>query len=458
MSSDHDAWRQRVLGFDSLRSSELEPVLAHLALCPECRAMREEQLAARREGRPYPPPADAPKAPEPTAEAPAPAEREVAAVPAPAPLANATEPTEPAKASLPSRRERSRNSDREAPAAAKESALELTKPFEPPVADAPVAARVAPPPAATSTASAPPSAAPEAPRPAETFAAPSTSGAFARVPHVDDTAAARAAAAAPAPVPRAADTPHRRRVDAPPASPAPASAAPIPRMKTRPAPPRPHRSRSGDAGEWDPLRRLVFFVAVPVAAVIALIAWVRHAAGPPPPPPETATTSGFAPAAAGTASRPVAPTPAFGALDLQLERYSGASASDGGWHSGDAFELRFSLPSSAHVVVWRVRPSGDVMRVHPPLGAAAATRHGTGEIVLPPLTSRETWSFDDVTGPETFLVAVSEATPPSLESLDQAVTTSLAGVTDRVARLELLDTVLRERFGPASRLDVEHLP
>ena len=200
------------------------------------------------------------------------------------------------------------------------------------------------------------------------------------------------------------------------------------------------------------------FVVVPVAAVLALIAWVRFAAGPPPPPPETATPTGFAPASAGGSSRPVTPTPAFGALDLQLERYSGATASDGGWHSGDAFELRFTLPTSAHVVVWRVRPSGDVMRVHPPLGAVAATRHGTGEIVLPPLASRDTWSFDDVTGPETFLVAVSETTPPPLKLLDESVEKSLVGVTDRVARLELLDTVLREHFGPASRLDVEHLP
>ncbi len=443
MSPDHDAWRQRVLSFDSLPSSELEPVLAHLALCPECRAMREEQLAARREGRPYPPPSEAPHAPAPAAEAPASVEREAVVEPAPAP-----KPAAPSAEPRASRRERSRKPDRAAPSAEKEPALELTKPFEPPVAGASPTASIPPaPPAATKPA--PPV---ETPKPAE-LATPPASGAFARVPHVDDTAAARSAAAAPAP--RAPDTPQRRRVDAPPA---PVSKAPIPRMQTRPAPPRPQRSRSAEVGEWEPLRRLVFFVAVPVAAVLALIAWVRHAAGPPPPPPETATTSGFVPASAGSAARPVAPTPAFGALDLQLERYSGATASDGGWHSGDAFELRFSLPSSAHVVVWRVRPSGDVMRVHPPLGAAAATRHGTGEIVLPPLASRETWTFDDVTGPETFLVAVSETTPPSLESLDQAVTTSLAGVTDRVARLELLDTVLRERFGPASRLDVEHLP
>ncbi len=440
MSDDHDLWRPRVLAFDSTPTAQLEPVLAHLAVCPSCRELREAQLAAKREGRPFPPA-------EPTAATPVPAAE-------PAPV---EEP--PARAP---RAERAADDPRTArEASSSRDSHEHRRPADVPAPGAPARPasrsldRPAPEPAQASDSGA-------NRRPSRPIEAP----ALDVTPRFDAPAAPTPVAAAPEPVepaaPGASSGPVVVRLAGQPAG-TPASIPappPPPRMLTQPAPSRPSRRRARQADEWEPLRRLVMLVVLPVIAVIALVAWLRVAAGPPPPPPETATPTGFAPTArpGRGPDRAVAPTPAFGALDLRLERYSGAPASDGAWHTGDPFDLRFTLPSASHVVAWRVRPSGDVVRVYPPAGAVAAVRHGTGEVVLPPITSRENWAFDETAGPETFVVAVSEQAPAPLASLDDAVATALVDVTDRVARLELLDTVLREHFGPASRLDVEHLP
>jgi hypothetical protein len=240
--------------------------------------------------------------------------------------------------------------------------------------------------------------------------------------------------AAPAPAPARAATP------APPAGPAPATPA---RVVPLPSP----------ARRVNPWRHATWLVPAAAAAVVAVVVLTRTAAPPLPPEPDSPAIG-----APTVVTRPLVPTPGAGPTSVRLERYSGVRGADGGWHTGDAFELRFELPAAAYVLVWHVGPAGETALLYPPTGTARVPRFGAGEVTLPPVSSPERWVFEGEPGAETFVVATREAGEVPLATLGAAVDSALAGIHDRTARLLLLETVLRERFGETGRVDAEHQP
>lgn len=198
------------------------------------------------------------------------------------------------------------------------------------------------------------------------------------------------------------------------------------------------------------LPRAAWWWVPAAAAVLALV--FRHA------PPENPTTSPPPPSPPPTRA-PVDPaTPAL-RWTASLEHASTTrGAAPDGWRNGDAFQLRVQLDAPAHVVVWHVGPDGAAERLHPAEARGSVPVIPAGVSTLPPPSRGERWTFDGPAGPESFVVAVSRASLPRVETLDAAADSALAGIASRDSRLATLATLLADRVGPTSRIDADHRP
>jgi hypothetical protein len=133
-------------------------------------------------------------------------------------------------------------------------------------------------------------------------------------------------------------------------------------------------------------------------------------------------------------------------------------AARAGWHTGDAFELRFELGRPAYVVVLHLGPGGRPALLHPAEAGGPVPRLGAGPVRLPEAERGIEWRFVGDSGPETFLVATSERDPGSVAPLMAEVERLGAGDRPRARLVRDLEALLSRRLGPVRVIEVEHLP
>ncbi|MBI5711118.1 MAG: DUF4384 domain-containing protein [Candidatus Eisenbacteria bacterium] len=129
---------------------------------------------------------------------------------------------------------------------------------------------------------------------------------------------------------------------------------------------------------------------------------------------------------------------------------------EGGWHTGDAFVLRFELAAPAQPVVFHAGPSGELALLYPEDPGAALEKSPAGPVTLPPEAGGIEWRFEGEPGVETFVVGARSRPAPGLaELLAQA---RALPATDRSARVKALRELLERRMGPVRAIEVTHQP
>ncbi len=140
-----------------------------------------------------------------------------------------------------------------------------------------------------------------------------------------------------------------------------------------------------------------------------------------------------------------------------LERESGARGTTAdGWHTGDRFRLRVTMPRAGHLVVLHVDDAGAVTRLYPRSAADAARRIEAGPVVLPPADGDAVWAFTGEPGRESFLVVRTsggEAAAVRVEALAAGAAARGAPRDSILARMRL---AIERDLGPVLRLDAEH--
>lgn len=144
--------------------------------------------------------------------------------------------------------------------------------------------------------------------------------------------------------------------------------------------------------------------------------------------------------------------------DLQLSPESGVRGGTPGWHTGEAFTLRFELTSPAKVVVFHVGADARPALLYPFEPVALTTNEAEGTIVLPPPASGVEWRLEGEPGPERFVVAAG-----ARGAIDVAALVAEAAVLDSVGESsasvsQSLELLLERRVGPVRSIEIQHLP
>lgn len=204
--------------------------------------------------------------------------------------------------------------------------------------------------------------------------------------------------------------------------------------------------REASRGSGRPARRPAWQWLVPAAAaaVITLLL-VSRPRSPEPSPADTAAPRAAAPSA------PVAVT------GLMIAPGSGMRGGAGDtWRTGDAFTLRFALATSAPVVVVHVDPRGVAALLVPDSASDAAPVLGPGEVVLPPSDAALRWTFEGVTGTESFLIASFVGTPDVAALVAALPAGAVQDAQARVARVREVVATLEAAGAHVERVDARH--
>lgn len=129
---------------------------------------------------------------------------------------------------------------------------------------------------------------------------------------------------------------------------------------------------------------------------------------------------------------------------------------EAGWHTGDAFVLRFELAAPAQPVVFHAGPSGELALLYPEDPGAPLEKSPAGPVTLPPEAGGSEWRFEGEPGTETFLVAARSRPAPGLADL--LAQARALPATGRAARVKALRELLEKRVGPVRAIEVTHLP
>lgn len=127
-----------------------------------------------------------------------------------------------------------------------------------------------------------------------------------------------------------------------------------------------------------------------------------------------------------------------------------------GWRTGDAFQLRLTLPHAGYVVVFVVDERGELTRLFPSDSASASRRFAAGELVLPAPGSAERWSFTGTAGRETFLATLTPAGVPEPDAIEHAARQAAAGGASRDTRIAAIAAALEAASVQVLRLDTAH--
>lgn len=144
--------------------------------------------------------------------------------------------------------------------------------------------------------------------------------------------------------------------------------------------------------------------------------------------------------------------------DLRLIAESEVRGSAPGWHTGEAFTLRFELTSPAKVVVFHVGAGARPTLLYPFEPTAFTEHEMAGPIVLPPPASGIEWRLEGEPGPERFVVAAG-----ARGAIDVAALVAEAAALDSVGEssesvYRSLGRLLERRVGPVRSIEIQHLP
>jgi hypothetical protein len=123
--------------------------------------------------------------------------------------------------------------------------------------------------------------------------------------------------------------------------------------------------------------------------------------------------------------------------------------------SGQRVELAVQLNQSSYVAVVHIAPDGTVEWMFPIVDAQRIPA-GPGTLLLPGLDAPFEWILGDATGPELFLLAAG-VDAVETESLQRGVE-AISGNLSRNARVELVQSMLKEQYDEVESLTVDHRP
>jgi len=126
------------------------------------------------------------------------------------------------------------------------------------------------------------------------------------------------------------------------------------------------------------------------------------------------------------------------------------------WHTGEVFRLRFVLAQAGSPVIVHVDPVGRATLLYPIEVSALSARFPAGTpIEVPARESEGEWMFQGETGPETFLVAVADASR-GWADLSQALDGMSRAAGSRAAVVDQVRKLLIQRVGPVTDIAVMH--